>query len=143
MKKIIFILLLIPSLSWGNVDLKNKVLGCLKLFKDIPIYGDYYYFDNDNRLFSLMLPLGIGTTVIMVEEKYELTPTKIFLYNSFENKIEAEINRQSGTYLHYSYKKSYSCIGLDIKFTDDQEFKRHYQGIFDWINESIDKTNKF
>ena len=143
MRILLALLLLIPSLSWGNVDLKYKVLGCYKLSKSMPIYRDYYYFDNDNRLFNLMLPLGMGTTVIMVEEKYELTPTKIFLYNSFENKIEAEINRQSGTYLHYSYKKSYSCIGLDIKFTDEQEFKRHYQGILDWINESIDKKNKF
>ena len=142
MRILLALLLLIPSLSWGNVDLKYKVLGCYKLSKSMPIYRDYYYFDNDNRLFNLMLPLGMGTTVIMVEKKYEITPTKIFLYNSFENKIEAEIDRQNGTYLHYSYGKS-NCIGFDTKFTDEKEFETHYQELFDLINESINKTNKF
>ena len=143
MKTFLILLLLTPSLSWGNVDLKYKVLGCYKLSEDMPIYRDYYYFDNDNRLFDLVLPITIGRTVLMSEKKYEITPTKIFIYNSFENKIEAEIDRQSGTYSHYFNKQSYSCFGLDIKFTDEKEFEIHYQGLLDLINEHINKSNKF
>ena len=144
MKVFLSLILFIPSVSFAELGLKYKVLGCGKIFKNLEVPSrDYYYFKSEKQLFSLMLPIGWDDKVLMVSRKYEITPTKILIYNSFENEFESEIDRQSGKYINYYFNKEYNCRSYNLDFNDEHEFKKHLQELFDMVNEDIVERNKF
>ena len=139
MKTLLVLLLLIPSLSWG--DLKHNLLGCDSLSKNEFIPSQFFYFKN-NKLFHLILPVNWDTDVLMVELDYLLNPSKILIYDNFKINFESEIDRKELTYFKYGFDKKINCQILQIDFENELEFKNHFQKYFDEINERITNKNK-
>ena len=140
MKTLLVLLLLIPSLSWGDSHsnkLKHKILACNSLSSDNFLPKQIFYFKTDETVFHLILPIGFDYDVLVTENDYFVTQFYIYIRDPFGG-ISDEINRNELKLKDNRNGNISECkVLFGLVFTDEIEFENHFQEYYDKLNEDF------